>query len=280
MKTIILSKPTEFEEKIQTLLERDESANSLMLGVTQQLVASSSKQTSPGPLMITVEDDQGVTAAGLMTSPYCMILYSEPMKLSESLSILVDNLSKTSIPGVIGKKYIVKAFSDLWIKRFGGSARIHRDGRVYQLNRVKQTPKVSGVMRLATSSDFDLVSEWARDFDIEALEGEEGDAVIEHTRQRIEQNSVYLWQDGIFTAMAINARNTRHGSAVSYVYCPPALRGRGYASALVSALSQNLLDRGADFCTLMTDLKNPTSNHIYQAIGYEPVCDIQEIHFS
>ncbi|RIK57781.1 MAG: GNAT family N-acetyltransferase, partial [Chloroflexi bacterium] len=24
---------------------------------------------------------------------------------------------------------------------------------------------------------------------------------------------------------------------------------------------------------LFTDLANPTSNHIYQAIGYRPVCD-------
>ena len=28
------------------------------------------------------------------------------------------------------------------------------------------------------------------------------------------------------------------------------------------------------FCFLFTDLANPTSNHIYQAIGYEPVTDI------
>ena len=30
---------------------------------------------------------------------------------------------------------------------------------------------------------------------------------------------------------------------------------------------------------LFTDLSNPTSNYIYQAIGYKPVCDVDEYKF-
>jgi len=63
------------------------------------------------------------------------------------------------------------------------------------------------------------------------------------------------------------------------VYTPPEFRGRGYASALVAALSQAMLDAGYHFCTLFTDLANPTSNHIYQAIGYQPVCDTDEYDY-
>lgn len=40
-----------------------------------------------------------------------------------------------------------------------------------------------------------------------------------------------------------------------------------------------LLDQGRKYCFLFTDLTNPTSNHIYQAIGYQPVGDMQEYHF-
>ena len=50
--------------------------------------------------------------------------------------------------------------------------------------------------------------------------------------------------------------------------------------ATVAALSQLLLDSGRKFCFLFTDLSNPTSNHIYQAIGYRPVCDVDEYRFS
>ncbi len=75
-------------------------------------------------------------------------------------------------------------------------------------------------------------------------------------------------------------RATRtHGIVVSLVYTPRALRGRGYASACVAALSQQLLDAGWQFCALFTDLANPTSNDIYQRIGYRPVCDFNEYDF-
>jgi hypothetical protein len=47
----------------------------------------------------------------------------------------------------------------------------------------------------------------------------------------------------------------------------------------VAGVSQYLLDSGRKFCTLFTDLANPTSNHIYQVIGYEPVCDVDEYKF-
>ena len=67
---------------------------------------------------------------------------------------------------------------------------------------------------------------------------------------------------------------------VNAVYTPPGLRGRGYASACVAALSQKLLDEGRRYCFLFTDLANPTSNRIYQAVGYEAVVDVDEYKFS
>jgi hypothetical protein len=54
---------------------------------------------------------------------------------------------------------------------------------------------------------------------------------------------------------------------------------RGYASACVAGLTQRLLDEGHAFCCLCTDLANPTSNRIYQTIGYRPVCDMSDFHF-
>jgi predicted GNAT family acetyltransferase len=63
------------------------------------------------------------------------------------------------------------------------------------------------------------------------------------------------------------------------VYTPPEKRNRGYASSLVAALSQHLLDGGRKFCFLYTDLANPTSNKIYRALGYEHVGDSVQIFF-
>ena len=66
---------------------------------------------------------------------------------------------------------------------------------------------------------------------------------------------------------------------VGPVYTPPELRGRGYATTLTAAVSQDQLDQGRRFVTLFTDLANPTSNRIYQAIGYRPVRDVDVVAF-
>ena len=42
----------------------------------------------------------------------------------------------------------------------------------------------------------------------------------------------------------------------------------------------NLLDAGRELCFLRTDLANPTSNSIYQRLGYRPVSDTLHIGFS
>ena len=67
---------------------------------------------------------------------------------------------------------------------------------------------------------------------------------------------------------------------VSGVYTPVERRGHGYASACVAAVSQHELDSGAVACSLYTDLANPTSNKIYQAIGYQPVEDARQWAFA
>ena len=44
-------------------------------------------------------------------------------------------------------------------------------------------------------------------------------------------------------------------------------------------MTQLQLDAGRSFCFLFTDLANPTSNHIYQLIGYAPVVDVDQMQF-
>jgi predicted GNAT family acetyltransferase len=56
------------------------------------------------------------------------------------------------------------------------------------------------------------------------------------------------------------------------VYTPRAHRGRGYGSAVTAVATQDILDDGA-IPVLFTDLANPTSNGIYQRLGYRPVGD-------
>ncbi|MCK5225013.1 hypothetical protein KAR04_09575 [Candidatus Calescamantes bacterium] len=72
-------------------------------------------------------------------------------------------------------------------------------------------------------------------------------------------------------SMAASARPTMNGVAVNFVYTPPEFRKNGYASSCVWALSKKLLRSDHSFCTLFTDLSNPTSNAIYKNIGYQQI---------
>jgi predicted GNAT family acetyltransferase len=80
--------------------------------------------------------------------------------------------------------------------------------------------------------------------------------------------------------MAVKGRSSEKGMTVGYVYTPPELRGRGYATSCVAELSRNILQNGKEFCMLYTDLANPTSNSIYRKIGYEEVYDSVEYTFA
>jgi predicted GNAT family acetyltransferase len=65
---------------------------------------------------------------------------------------------------------------------------------------------------------------------------------------------------------------------IAGVWTPPELRGHGYASGVVAALSAARLDAG-EACMLYSDLANPTSNAIYGAMGYRRVGDSISITF-
>ena len=80
-----------------------------------------------------------------------------------------------------------------------------------------------------------------------------------------------MWDHGGPVSMASATGPTPNGIRVNGVYTPPEHRGRGYATACVAALSARLLAEGRRFCFLFTDAANPTSNAIYQRIGYVPL---------
>jgi predicted GNAT family acetyltransferase len=67
---------------------------------------------------------------------------------------------------------------------------------------------------------------------------------------------------------------------VAAVYTPPDRRGRGYGGAVTAAVSRAALDGGATDVVLFTDLANPTSNALYQRLGYRPVEDRTVMEFT
>jgi predicted GNAT family acetyltransferase len=183
-----------------------------------------------------------------------------------------------SLPGVVGPKGPVAKFARIWEDRTGTKAEIGIRQRVYRASKAILPEGVSGSMRAYEDGDQDQVIAWMQAFVDEALpEAPPEDA--EHWLERklaSEDGGIVLWVDREPVSFAGYGGLTPNGIRVGPVYTPPELRRRGYASALTAELTRMLLDGGRTFCFLFTDLANPTSNSIYQRIGYEPVSDADQ----
>lgn len=269
-----------FLARAQAPLARREAANSLMVSIAVRL-QEYPRQIEHPPYLATVEEDDRLVAAAVMTPPHRAIVYAEDTT-PEPLRRLAQDLRSFAWqpPGVIGPAHIAHAFVAEWVALAGGGCRLVRHERIYELRQVIHPVGVPGRLRSATEADVALTAEWLAAFHEElGMEFNVGDPIA-HARARIEQRVIYFWDDGGPVSLAGSPRHTDHGVSIGPVYTPPAFRRRGYAGACVAALSQRMLDAGWQFCVLFTDLANPTSNSVYQKIGYRPVCDFDEWVFT
>jgi predicted GNAT family acetyltransferase len=263
----------EFLAVAEAPLLRDEAKNNLILGIAGRVQEGRSYGQAP-PIFLTVDVDGDLIAAAIRTPPYPLILHCEDAS-SEVIEIVVDHLltADPHLPGVNGEARAVAAFAERWARRTRTRAEIERKMRIYVLHEVNPPDEVPGRMRPAQKDDIELLSEWIREFQEEAVPGDPPSDSREAVLRFMESGTLAVWDHDGPVSLAGSSRGSAHGAAVSAVYTPPEHRGHGYASACVAALSQHLLDRGNAFCTLYTDLSNPTSNRIYQRVGYCPVGD-------
>jgi predicted GNAT family acetyltransferase len=147
--------------------------------------------------------------------------------------------------------------------------------RIFELTQVVPPAGVPGSLRRVAEADRAIVVAWLAAFEAEAIGGDPvpDEAWFEALLTR-PGRAAFLWEvDGRPVSMCTSGGLTAHGIRFGGVYTPPERRGHGYASACVAAASQHHLDAGRTRCFLLTDLANPTANHIYEAIGYRRVRD-------
>ncbi len=103
-------------------------------------------------------------------------------------------------------------------------------------------------------------------------------------KRKVKEGSLYCWEvNGDVVAIAGHANVVTTGSIVigrvGPVYTPPPHRRHGYGSAVTAHVTHSLIEKGARVM-LFTDAANPTSNSIYQAIGYRLVDELVEVRFA
>jgi uncharacterized protein len=135
---------------------------------------------------------------------------------------------------------------------------------------------VAGSLRRPTSGDRAVLLTWVAAFGQETGD-EVADVAAASDRWLAGDGALWIWDvDGEPVSMLGLAPTYAGVARVNRVYTPPPHRGHGYASAAVAAASRWALDNVASECMLYTDLANPSSNKIYQAIGYRAVADATE----
>jgi uncharacterized protein len=273
----------DFVQRTRPTLEKDEVVNNLILGITLGLA---NVPTDRVLYLATVEDEEHtLLVAACMTPPHNIVLFSNNnSRDDEALALLAQNLQDNnwSVPGAIGVGQVAETFAQVWSRRSGQSYKEGMRQRIFGLSQVIPPRRIEGALRVATENDLDLIIEWAVAFNQEALHKSDSPDMRQEAERRVREQMMYVWElpDARAVTMAGKTRPISQVISISLVYTPPAYRSRGYASNCVAALSQHLLDEGWKKCSLVTDLANPTSNSIYQKIGYRPVCDLTEYLFA
>lgn len=269
-----------FYQRVEDYLLKDELLHNLQLGICNRLI-DNSKIYEIKPYLATVEQDENIIAVAIMIIPYNLLLSQvEDLK---AIDILVQDLQQKyqSLTNVNAPVMESEAFAEKWCLFSGKSYKSKLSLRIFKLEKVEFPSQVQGNLRLATENDKQLLKSWHDAFNFEALGKRSSELDSESWVDKVlQKKTAYLWDSEIPVSIACSTRSTANGIGISMVYTPPEHRKKGYASACVAGLSQTLLDQGYKFCFLFTDLSNPTSNKIYQQIGYQAVADWNNYSFS
>jgi len=281
MKYSIYKTAGEFLNVCRPVLEANEALYNLMLGIAIRLT-NNLNYYGDKPLLATISDGEELTLAALMTPPHKLQLALFNQDVDGAIELLATTLHEQnwSAPGVIGEKRAVDRFASHWTKLTRTTSRTGMNQRIYELRKVNSIKMPNGNFRQATIDDLDLALKWGYQFYIDCFgTADQPESSGERTREMIEKGNLYFWCNPEPVSMAGLSRPTPHGISINYVYTPKEERRKGYASAVVAKLSQRCLDSGKEFCTLYTDLSNPTSNSVYQQVGFNPIADVVDIHF-
>ena len=288
----------EFYKDTYDILMRHEAQNLILLGnlITGNKGEDKTDWRDPASwFMALVMDD--VTAGSrelnplpqikliaLMTPPWNITLYAvDNLTSNEAISCLVEGIMKNDVPmpGVITENKLGMAFAKTYSEATGKEYRINKNMRQYVLTDVNPEISITGKLRLSRKEDMAFLPYWKEGFQHDCFSHPavpKSDPEPYH--YLINTGRLYIMEnDGIPVSMAMINREMQNVCGVSNVYTPPYFRGKGYASSCVAELSRIILKKGYKSCVLYTDLDNPTSNSIYQKIGYKPICDSCEILF-
>jgi predicted GNAT family acetyltransferase len=191
----------------------------------------------------------------------------------DAVRALAEELATShTIPGVSGPDDAPRELATVYAHRRGASFALDKALGTFELRAVADVPEAPGRRVTASAQHAAVVQSWLESFHDEATP-HDPPTRLDAGARAVATGRAHLWLDGSDrpVSYALNNRDVDGWASVGPVFTPVADRGRGYATSLVAGLSRALLAQGRPGCTLYTDLANPTSNAIYERIGFRRV---------
>ena len=273
----------EFYKVAYPFLLEHEAENNLPLAILISLKKNIEVYGEEKPLLFSLTDAKIIKLIALRTPPHDLLIsYTDNLS---TIDVLTEELTKRNekLPGVLSFKEGADKFAVQWCENNSLKLNLFRKERIYKLVKVSEDTLGHRKFSVAPKAHQELVFQWVGEMMKEALIDTTKDDIqrmIEILREEFDQDKSHmylLFEDNDPVSMAREAGKTPNGVFVNFVYTPIPLRRKGYATECVAKLSKHLLEVGNRYCFLFTDLSNPTSNSIYQKIGYQPVID--ESHY-
>ncbi len=263
---------------VQEPLRASGAAGEVSFGILTRLVAEPDAWGAEVTILMAVESGRPA-ALVTMTGPHpALIVAFAELRTEVYAGLVAAMLDDGRRPSAVnGARQAAEAFAAAF-GAAGARVQVRRDVRVFELREVRPPARPPGRVRPAAAAETDLLERWTLAFFADVGEPETPAAAARTVAHKLAHDDLLVWErDGRVVSMAGVVRRTARSSSIALVYTPPELRGNGYASAVVAALSQRELDAGQEWCSLLADVANPTTNHIYAAIGYEPKCDMRHL---
>ncbi|MFD0653430.1 GNAT family N-acetyltransferase [Streptomyces malaysiensis subsp. malaysiensis] len=271
----------EFRAAAGGFLRARPARHTTLLTVVSSLVAAGSGRYGDQPPVYGWWTGAGpVEGAFLCTPPYPPLLSELSGEAARELARTLARDGERQITGVNAGRETAETFATAWQALTGAVSGVEQAHRLYRLDGLTPPdPAPPGRPRTAATADRDLLITWCEGFAREtgALRGD----VAALVDDKLAHGGITLWElDGRPVACAGITRTVADMARVALVYTPPELRGRGYAGAATAAVSRAARDAGVKEILLFTDVANPTSNALYQRLGYRPLEDHLVLSFS
>ncbi|GAA3647695.1 GNAT family N-acetyltransferase [Nocardioides ginsengisoli] len=233
-----------------------------------------------------VRDQAGEIAGVAMRTapfaPYPVYLLAMPDAAAEALAAVLVGRGE-EVGGASGQRPACDVFAAAVAAAGGGTVEVEMHHRLFELGTLVDPRPVPGRLRAVRADETELALEWVHRFFDDADEqagreaGHAGEAAafgMDQIERKLGEGVLWFWVDDADRPVHLTGANPPAYGVVRIgpVYTPKEERGRGWAGAAVAEVSRRLRAAGHRVI-LFTDQANPTSNALYQALGYEPVTD-------